>query len=333
MARHPIMKMILNDSDSDDKLEMVTICAIEMNKLNSEESSGVCRGSIQGHSVIFSNQVQGHERLYHDYFAEPPIYPPNLFRRRFRMNRTLFLRILFMVENYDPYFVQTKNAAGITGLSSLQKMTAAIRMLTYGVAADVVDDYVRIGESTTIESLKRFVRAVVAIFSNEYLRSPNNDDIARLLAIGTNRGFPGMLGSIDCMHWKWKNCPTAWKGMYSGHVHEPTIILEAVSSYDLWIWHAFFGLPGSHNDINVLERSSVFALLSEGGLLQPISQSTETIIQWGITFLMVYIQNVQHLSKQFHLQKAINKYILQNLKSQQERMSSEHLECSKHDLL
>ena len=43
-------------------------------------------------------------------------------------------------------------------------MTAAIRMLAYGVAADVVDDYVRIGESTTIESLKRFVRAVVAIF-------------------------------------------------------------------------------------------------------------------------------------------------------------------------
>ena len=52
--------------------------------------------------------------------------------------------------------------------------------------------------------------------------------------------------------------------MYSGHVHEPTIILEAVASYDLWIWHAFFGLPGSHNDINVLERSSVFADLAEG---------------------------------------------------------------------
>ena len=264
MARHPVMKMILHDSDSDDELEMVTTCAIEINKLNSEESSGVRRGSVQGHSVIFRNRVQGHERLYRDYFAEPPIYPLNLFRRRFRMNRTLFLRILFMVENYDPYFVQTKNAVGIMGLSSLQKMTAAIRMLAYGVAADAVDDYVRIDESTAIESLKRFVRAVVAIFSNEYLRSPNNDDIARLLAMGTNRGFPGMLGSIDCMHWKWKNCPTAWKGMYSGHVHEPTIILEAVASYDLWIWHAFFGLPGSHNDINVLERSSVFALLSEG---------------------------------------------------------------------
>ena len=73
-----------------------------------------------------------------------------------------------------------------------------------------------------------------------------------------------MLGSIDCMHWKWKNCPSAWQGMYCGHVHEPTIILEAVASHNLWIWHAFFGLPGSHNDINVLHRSPLFAKLAEG---------------------------------------------------------------------
>ena len=137
-------------------------------------------------------------------------------------------------------------------------------MPTYGVPADSVDDYIRIRESTTIESLKRFVKAVVAIFSDEYLRSPNNNDIARLLSIGESRGFPGMLGSVDCMHWKWKNCPTAWHGMYSGHFHEPTIILEAVASYDLWIWHAFFGLLGSLNDINVLERSTIFNELAEG---------------------------------------------------------------------
>ena len=52
--------------------------------------------------------------------------------------------------------------------------------------------------------------------------------------------------------------------MYSGNIHEPTIILEAVASYDLWIWHAFFGLPGSLNDINVLERFTIFNELAEG---------------------------------------------------------------------
>ena len=127
------------------------------------------------------------------------------------MRRTLFVRIWNAVEQHDQYFVQKRNATGILGLSSLQKITAAFRMLTYGVAADATDDYVRIGESTAIESLRRFVSAVVEVFGDEYLKSPNEDDTARLLAIGESRGFPGMLGSIDCMHWMWKNCPSADK--------------------------------------------------------------------------------------------------------------------------
>ena len=43
-----------------------------------------------------------------------------------------------------------------------------------------------------------------------------------------------------------------------------TIILEAEASQDLWIWHSFFGMTGSDNDISVLQRSSVFARLAEG---------------------------------------------------------------------
>jgi len=54
------------------------------------------------------------------------------------------------------------------------------------------------------------------------------------------------------------------QGQYKGHENRPTIILEAVASYDLWCWHAFFGMPGSHNDINVLHRSHLFDNLAEG---------------------------------------------------------------------
>jgi hypothetical protein len=131
------------------------------------------------------------------------------------MNHSLFLRIHSAVEAHEPYFIQKRDVARRLGLSSLQKMTVTIRMLAYGVTGDLMDEYVRIGESTAIESFKKFVKAVISIFSDEYLRSPNSNDIARLLTIGQNRGFPRMLGSIDCMHWKWKNCPSAWKGLWS----------------------------------------------------------------------------------------------------------------------
>ncbi|XP_074346176.1 uncharacterized protein LOC141684943 [Apium graveolens] len=157
------------------------------------------------------------------------------------------------------------DALGRKGISPLQKYTAAIRILAYGIGADVVDDYVRIGTSTVIECFEKFVTNVILVFDSEYLRKPNSNDVQRLLKMGEARGFPGMMGSIDCMHWQWKNCPKAWKRMFmSGHKGVPTILLEDVASSNLWIWHAFFGVAGSNNDINVLDRSPIFDDVLEG---------------------------------------------------------------------
>ena len=40
------------------------------------------RGSIPGHIMINRDRVEGHERLYRDYFATPCVYE-SLFRMRF----------------------------------------------------------------------------------------------------------------------------------------------------------------------------------------------------------------------------------------------------------
>ena len=41
-------------------------------------------------------------------------------------------------------------------------------------------------------------------------------------------------------------------------------MLEAVASEDLWIWHCFFGLLGTLNDISVLHRSHLLGRLANG---------------------------------------------------------------------
>ncbi|CAN1298896.1 hypothetical protein LINPERPRIM_LOCUS23989, partial [Linum perenne] len=140
---------------------------------------------------------------------------------------------------------------------------------------------------------KQFCRCIIEVFGSEYLRKPNSNDVQRLLQLHSEvHGFPGMLGSIDCMHWPWKNCPVAWKGQFTrGDQGVPTIMLEAVASQDLWIWHAFFGVAGSNNDINVLNQSPLFNDVLGGTHqifnLQLMAQRTRKVI----ILLMEYIQN------------------------------------------
>ena len=186
MNRFLFCKLLLDDSNEDEIIEELVM----------ETSQPKRRHYIR------RNHLAGHERLFLDYFAPTPIYPPALFRKRFRMKRSLFLNIQSKIEAHDSYFVQKRNSANKLGLSSLQKIIVALRMLVYGVSGDLMDEYVWIGETIALESLKKFVTVIIDVFSEEYLRKPNNEDIARLLAHCQCQGFPCMLGSIDCVHWK-----------------------------------------------------------------------------------------------------------------------------------
>ncbi|CAL2254469.1 unnamed protein product [Prunus armeniaca] len=131
-------------------------------------------------------------------------------------------------------------------------------MLAYRSSADQVDEIARMGKSTILESLVRFCDAVETLCTRDYLRRPTPRDLQRLLQKAESRGFPEMIGSIDCMHWQWKNCPIAWQGDYGNRKGQKIIILEVVTGFDTWVWHAFFGVADSQNDLNVLGQSLVF---------------------------------------------------------------------------
>ena len=108
-----------------------------------------------------------------------------------------------------------------------------MRVIAYGVPADYADEYLRNCEDTTIESVRRFAKVIIHVFGPEYLRAPNEDDTKKLMASNERRGWPGMLGSIDCMNWNWKSYTKAWQGMYCGKSRDATIVLETVASEDL----------------------------------------------------------------------------------------------------
>jgi hypothetical protein len=198
-----IMNQFFEDDDeSDDDALILSLIAHDEQEQRRKKRR---RGSVPGREVVYRGIHAGNLRIVVDYFADVPVYNDKIFRRRFRMSRNLFLRIVNGVEAHDDYFRQRPNAVGLLGATALQKVVGSIRMLAYDVPADSMDEVVRLAESTMIEAFKHFVEAVVDVYGDQYLRAPNEEDTRKLLASNERRGWPGMLGSIDCMHWRWKN--------------------------------------------------------------------------------------------------------------------------------
>ncbi|XP_052621677.1 uncharacterized protein LOC128127269 [Lactuca sativa] len=138
------------------------------------------------------NHEAGHDRLIEDYFTDDAVY------------------------------------AGKKGFSPIQKCTASIRQLAYGMGADKWDEYFRMSERTVRDYVYKFCKATCLVYGQRYLRKPTINDIHQLYTVHEGKhGFPGMLGSIDCMHWSWALCPNAWRA-------------------------------GANNDVNVLDQSPVF---------------------------------------------------------------------------
>ncbi|KAI2500547.1 Plant transposon protein [Fragilaria crotonensis] len=208
--------------------------------------------NLERHRVMYSHL------LYNDFWGPTPVYNDIYFKKFFKLPIGLFDEIVERIALHDPYFTQKRDASQKLGFTALQKVCSAVRLLTSGVSPTEHNDKYRMATTTGMECMKRFCHGVNAIYGDKALRHPTSDDINRLLDEGNAVGFPGCIGSIDCMHWQWKNCPSAWKGMFQGKEGVPTMILEAISDHSTRFWHFNFGSPGALNDINVLDWSPLF---------------------------------------------------------------------------
>ncbi|XP_070668223.1 uncharacterized protein [Malus domestica] len=171
------------DEESDEEVQ------VRRNKQN-RAAAMVCQpteeqpqwgGSIAGRSYKPRNRAITHVNLINNYFD------PN---------------------SVNPYFRQKRDRAGRPNFSPHQMVTVALRMMASGSPANSMDETHGMSESTCLDTLEEFCDTIVQVYKDEYLRKPNQEDLNRLIHKAEDCGFPGMTGSLDYMHWDWKNCPT-----------------------------------------------------------------------------------------------------------------------------
>jgi hypothetical protein len=80
------------------------------------------------------------------------------------MCRSLFVKIVDACKANCRYFTHPRNAAGLLGFSPYQNISAAMRVIAYGIPTDYADEYLRIGEDTTIESVRRSRKVTIPLF-------------------------------------------------------------------------------------------------------------------------------------------------------------------------
>jgi len=71
-----------------------------------------------------------------------------------------------------------------------------MRMLAYGNTSNATNEYVHMASSTSMEALKRFVKAIRVVFENMYSRQQTEQEINEAW------GWPGIFTSLDCIHYE-----------------------------------------------------------------------------------------------------------------------------------
>lgn len=268
------------DLINDDDEEMAIAFWTQMVQLSlfTDLSSNKHGGSMPGKRAnIPRNYADAHKRYMLKYFwpsnvfrpgtnEKGPEQPEAVFERRFRMPRLIFSRITNAVVSHSEYFRRglKPDATGKTGITPLLKIICALRQISYDIPADLSDDLFDVSETTAALCLENYCIALQKSLGPLYIRDPTPSELIRIEREFEKAGFPGCIGCLDCSSWTWKNCPKALQGLHKGKDGSPSIRMEAICSLDLWIWSLQFGLPGTMNDLNILEISDHFCKVLNG---------------------------------------------------------------------
>jgi hypothetical protein len=89
------------------------------------------------------------------------------------MWRTLFLSIMHKLSETSSYFSEKYDATG-----------RIVRQLAYGMATDMIDEYLKLGKSNALECLKYYCVSIIKYFGVDFLRRPTVTDTQCLLGRG-----------------------------------------------------------------------------------------------------------------------------------------------------
>ena len=175
----------------------------------------------------------------------------------FRISRPRFQAIMEdVMTNEIPFYKKTINIHDDDWASLEARLLLPLQTYAYGVPSHTFAPYFQMSPQFARDCCKQFDMAILQCYQQEYLRLPTAEDVKNITALHRSvHKVDGLLGSLDCTHTYWKNCPKGWAGSYTGKEGRPSLVLEAIADYQLFLWHIAYGFSGNLPDVTILSHS------------------------------------------------------------------------------
>lgn len=175
-----------------------------------------------------------------------------LFRRRFRVPFPVFEALVVMARENE-WFKEGNDAAGRPAAPLELKILGVLRVLGRGYCFDGIYELSFISAEVNRVFFHEFCQLFATKYFPLYCNAPESEEeINKSLSIYGRLGFPGCIGSTDCVHIRWDRCPVGERFYHKGKEGYPTLSYEVTVNHTSKIIAATKGFPGTRNDKTIV---------------------------------------------------------------------------------
>ena len=175
------------------------------------------------------------------------------FRKLFHVPFKVFLQLRDVAsEDFWTEWTEDRKCRAGKIVSNLElKILGALFVLATGDSHFVCSTCSNISEEVHRSFFLKWIFNMASI-KERYIYMPLDDaSYQKVVGEYTARGFPGCVGSVDCVHIGWDRCPVQYTNMYKGKEGYTSIAYEVICTCRKFIQSVSVGHPGTRNEKHI----------------------------------------------------------------------------------
>jgi hypothetical protein len=200
-----------------------------------------------------------------------------LFRRRFRVPFPLYERILEMTRANE-WFSEDYDCAKHKSAPLELKILGVLRVLGRGYCFDGIEELSYISAEVNRVFFHKWCNLFGHKYFGIYCNPPETpEEIEKTMGIYDRLGFPGCIGSTDCVHIRWDRCASGERFLHKGKEGFPTLSYEVTVDHTSKIIAVTHGFPGTRNDRTIVRFDGFVTDIHDGVRYKDVKYKMRTI--------------------------------------------------------